>query len=62
MPSPNNIALAVKMLGMSSYKTRNKVWLVSLYPKLGRPFVKGKVIDNTFKDNHFYKVKGIIRD
>jgi hypothetical protein len=62
MSSPNTIALAVKTFGLSSYKTGNKVWFVSLDPKFGRPFVEGKVIDNTLKNDHFYKVECMLKE
>jgi hypothetical protein len=49
MPSPNsrfNIRFNnVKTLGTVKYEVNNKVWLVSLDPKFGRPFITGKVID-----------------
>jgi hypothetical protein len=31
-------------------------------PKFGRHLFEGKVIDDTFKDDHFYKVKCIVKD
>jgi hypothetical protein len=57
MSSPNTIDLAVKTLGLSSYKIGNKVWLVSLDPKFSRTFVERKLIDDTLKNDHFYNVE-----
>jgi hypothetical protein len=62
MSSPNTIDLAVKTLDLASCKTRNKVWLVSLDPKFSRPFVKGKVINDSLKNDSFYKVECTLKD
>jgi hypothetical protein len=59
MTSPNTLAIAVKTLGLSSYNTGDKVWLVSLDPKFGLPFVEGTIVDDALKNNDFYKVDGL---
>jgi hypothetical protein len=57
MSLPNTLALAVKNLGLSNYKTGNKVWLVSLDPKFGHPFVEATIIDDALKNNDVNKVE-----
>jgi hypothetical protein len=57
MPTPSILVINAKTIGLSKYKAGQKVWVVSLDPKHGRPFTEGKIIDDTLKQQHFYKVQ-----
>jgi hypothetical protein len=56
MPSPTILVINAKTLGLSSYKTGDKVWVVSLDSKFGRPFVVRKITDDRLKTSDFYQV------
>jgi hypothetical protein len=57
MPTPSILVINAKTIGLSKYKAGQKVWVVSLDPKHGRPFTEGKIIEDTLKHHHFYKVQ-----
>jgi hypothetical protein len=53
----NTSFINVKTLGTVKYKVNNKVWLVSLDPKFGRPLVTGKVIEANTTTNQSYTLE-----
>jgi hypothetical protein len=57
MSSPNTRFINMKTLGTVKYEVNNKVWLVSLDPKFGCPFVTGKVIESNPKTNQSYTLE-----
>jgi hypothetical protein len=57
MSSPNIRFINVKTISTVNYEASNKIWLVSLDPKFGCPFVTGKVFDDSNANLHHYKVE-----
>jgi hypothetical protein len=58
--SPNSIMLTANTLGMPNYKAGSKVWIVSLDPQYGRPFITGKITDDTPSNYHTYKIECLV--
>jgi hypothetical protein len=57
MSSANTRCINVKTFGTVKYRVNNKVWLVSLDPKFGRPFVTVKVIEENPNTNKSYTLE-----
>jgi hypothetical protein len=53
MPSPTTLVVNAKTLGLSNYKSGNKVCLVTLDPKFGRLFVEGTIMDDGLRTRDF---------
>jgi hypothetical protein len=62
MSSPTILAINAKTLGLSNYKAGNKVWIVTLDPKFGRPFVEGTITDDKHQASDFYKVQLTLKE
>jgi hypothetical protein len=56
------LAINAKTLGLSNYKAGNKVWIVTLDPKFGLPFVEGTITDDKRQASNLYTVQLTLKD